>query len=323
MSFETVPCANCGSTENNLQYTLRDENYGYAGQFQIVTCANCDLTFLNPRPDEGTIGGFYPASADYSCFANRQAPPPLNLDHPLIATAGIATGRLCDVGCGVGDFLLAAQLAGWEVAGVEPSGFARDVANERLGDAVVQPSITDVNGQFDIVTMWHVFEHVHDPPATLRQIGDILKPNGMVAIGVPNYGSAERRIFGRYWIALDAPRHLFHYTPRTLRMLVETAGFEVVSLTHTVAPNSLSANLLRRARQLLLDTRKDSDAKRIVAAASEDADSSGQGATVDEQVKDRSRQLLGKLVWPWAWLNARMGFAPEIILYARKHARKR
>jgi len=138
------------------------------------------------------------------------------------------TGRLLDVGAGVGLFVREAIDAGYDAHGLEISAQAVETGIAALkvpltcGDFLTtEMSAAD----YDMVTFWHVFEHLADPRAILAKVHHILRPSGKVIIAVPNFDSMQSRVFRSRWYHIDVPRHLFHYTPRTLGVVVEQSGF--------------------------------------------------------------------------------------------------
>ena len=122
-----VPCDYCGSTATKLVFETNDTNYHFPGTFRVVSCRQCGLVFLNPRPSDDEIEALYP-DGDYSCFHVEGSCKALSPTHPTLTTAaarGLTIHCICDVGCGIGDFLCAAQQAGLHVYGVEPNRYAR------------------------------------------------------------------------------------------------------------------------------------------------------------------------------------------------------
>lgn len=248
--MEYVACDLCGSVDTRRVYRVRDTNYGTAGEFDIVQCAACRLVYLNPRPDSARHAEIYP-EATYDPFGEiDQVHPRPNAMQRARArglTRIIGTGRVLDVGCGTGLFLQAMRDAGWECRGVEPSPRASEFARTRLQLDVRQGTLFDVDAteSFDLITFWDVLEHTPSPRAVLGRAHELLLPRGFVAISLPNWDSIERRIFGAEWIALDAPRHFYHFAPNTLRRLLSACGFEIVSLDARAPVMSLASNVLR------------------------------------------------------------------------------
>jgi SAM-dependent methyltransferase len=139
--------------------------------------------------------------------------------------------RLLDAGAGRGRFVAAARLAGYDASGIEPA--ARGPATPHvepatIGDAAIEP------GSLDVVTLWHVLEHLEDPGAALDRIAIWLRPGGGLVVGVPNLASLQARIGGDRWYHLDVPRHRVHYTPDGLDMLLRSRGFTVHATRHVL-----------------------------------------------------------------------------------------
>ncbi len=135
--------------------------------------------------------------------------------------------RLLDIGCGRGDFLLACRQRGWTVTGVEQSQSPAMAAAVASGIDVYGPEELDrlPTGGFDVVTLWHVLEHLADPRATLATVRRLLRPNGAVLIEVPNFGSWQARLGGPVWFHLDVPRHLYQFDQASLHDLLRRCGF--------------------------------------------------------------------------------------------------
>ena len=249
--METVNCPLCGADESKPFVIAGDLLYGMPGVFTIARCDACRHAFLNPRPTPESIGQFY--VSDYGPFrgASRSVKPrrsgwlkrfvlwwidsraarlPAELD-------SLTETRILELGCGTGDYLDMLRQRGWRCVGVEPSESAARVASER-GLQVITGSLESACGlepelqpaSFDAILAWMVVEHLHDPIATLRLARELLKPRAWLLLSVPNFGCWERLVFGRFWYALQLPTHLQHFTPCTIRRLLEASGLELVEL---------------------------------------------------------------------------------------------
>jgi SAM-dependent methyltransferase len=215
--------------------------------------------YVNPRPTRAGIGRFYPP--EYGPHARPAVSAPsgrpekrslrkrlrnigwvrLCFDrlvesrgHIIPVPAATSVPRGLEIGCAGGAFLETLRARGWRVTGVEPSAAAARQAQQKGFDIHVGTfeSAALPDAQFDAVFAWMVVEHVHDPPGTLKRILQLLKPGGTFLFSVPNFGCWEAAVAGRYWWALDLPRHLQHFTPRTLRQMLRDAGFEGVEIIH-------------------------------------------------------------------------------------------
>jgi SAM-dependent methyltransferase len=155
-----------------------------------------------------------------------------------------------DIGCGRGYTL--AWLARWgaDVYGTQLSATAAETAKQLIGtDRVFVGELSEAgfaDQRFDAVTLWHVLEHTPDPLAVLREVSRILKPTGLLYIEVPNAGGWSARTFGRHWLAYDVPKHLMHFTPKTLEATARQAGFTCIKQVHSSLEYS-PATLLQSA----------------------------------------------------------------------------
>ncbi len=159
-------------------------------------------------------------------------------------------GRLLDVGCGSGIFLWKAKRAGWECVGLDLTFKPLVTAKERWGINVFQaklPLIGMTDRSCDVVTMWAVLEHMHDPIASLLELKRVIRKDGLLILSVPDISTIETHWFGPYWYAWKLPRHLYHFTPETLTKILRNGGFEVIAIEHE--PNLL--NLLGSIRNAL------------------------------------------------------------------------
>ena len=140
-------------------------------------------------------------------------------------------GRLLDVGCGNGVFLLRARAAGWKVEGLEPDPIAA-AAGRQAGLDITEGFLEGVapTGLFDAITASHVIEHVHQPGRFLERIFALLRPDGQVWLATPNAHSVGRRWYGPYWRGLEPPRHMTVLSPRALVLLLQRAGFQDIEL---------------------------------------------------------------------------------------------
>jgi 2-polyprenyl-3-methyl-5-hydroxy-6-metoxy-1,4-benzoquinol methylase len=144
-------------------------------------------------------------------------------------------GRVLDIGCGSGAYLDFLASLGWTCHGIEPGANSRAYATEVLGLTVHQGPLETCrfpDSFFDVVTMWHVIEHLSDPLRTLYEIRRILKPDGVVMLRTPNVKSWEARLFRGNWYGLDPPRHFFLFAPTTMKSMLERSGFVVTRLHH-------------------------------------------------------------------------------------------
>jgi SAM-dependent methyltransferase len=205
---------------------------------RLGRCETCGLRWLLDPPIGSELAGLY-ASGFYEPAPARGGAlvrelHRLNNAIRLRELDGMEPGRLLDVGCGKGRFLAAASAAGWEVLGIEFAPASAEAARAAYGVEVVVGDFPELplEGSFDAVTMWHVLEHLSDPSAALARAADLLRPGGRIVVSVPNIDSLQARLGGERWFHLDVPRHLFHFSPRSLSALVERVGLRVARIGH-------------------------------------------------------------------------------------------
>ena len=243
--MERVVCGLCGADDAVVRFpstlppgqSLADWNAyrcthnGYGVHPTIVQCRRCGLTYANPRQDGAQILETYVAVQDPLYVEEREGRV-LTFEHhlrPLERLTGPPGGRmLLDVGAYTGVFVEIAARHGWDAWGVEPSRWAVAEARKR-GLNVLQGTLDTAElpaGAFDVVTMWDVIEHLTDPLETLRQAHRLLRPGGLLVVHTIDIGSPFARLMGRRWPWL-MEMHLYYFDRRTLRQMLEKAGFSV------------------------------------------------------------------------------------------------
>ena len=246
-------CPMCGRREEAPRFEAADRTppEGERGKvFLVVRCGHCGTSYTNPRPGPRSLGQFYPADYKPHRCANKpkhaKAKPRLLarlLGHSNERKGFLPwpqPGRLLDFGCGSGSFLKRMAEQGWEVTGLDAAvGTVRRIQNDlglnALAGDLPHPELQP--GTFDVVTMWHSLEHLSEPLETLREAYRLLVPGGKLIVACPNIDSWSFRRFGTHWYGLDVPRHLTHFTPTTLRLMMHTAGFRasvLKSIRHSV-----------------------------------------------------------------------------------------
>lgn len=235
-------CPACGS-ENTLDGAKTIADYSISKEvFAVSHCSDCGLWYTNPRPNRSQIGPYYQSDA-YVSHTGADAPGMINTLYRKVRqyTLGIKQKQverwspplqrsLLDVGCGTGEFAAHMYRSGWTVAAVEPDPATADRARRLHGLTVNQEEwLATTEDRFDVVTMWHVLEHVHDLRARVSSIHKLLAPGGLFVVAVPNPESTDARHYKEHWAAWDVPRHLYHFPPIMLRRFIEGFGFEVVS----------------------------------------------------------------------------------------------
>lgn len=236
MKMETLGrCPVCGSEHHSPYLVCKDYTVSQE-EFTLVQCPSCGFVFTNPRPTEAAIGAYY-QSTEYISHSNTRQGVIAQAYHQvrkitlrnklkLINELSPSKGKLLDVGCGTGMFLSVGKADGWKVSGIEPDPGARSLAMKETGETI-QPSILEsyTNETFDVVTLWHVLEHIHQLDATLDWLGQ--RVAGHLIIAVPNFQSYDAQEYGKYWAAYDVPRHLYHFSQQTMRALLGQKGFRL------------------------------------------------------------------------------------------------
>jgi SAM-dependent methyltransferase len=239
IEWEESDCLLCGGRNWCPLVEAPDCTAGGTGLwFAVVQCQDCGLCFTNPRPSRETIGQFYPAVYRPHRIARprRAGWPPRWLtrshyprkEHEILNWHG--QGRLLDFGCGGGGFLASMHRHSWNVTGLDVSTAAVQRVRTELGLRALVGTLPHPDlrpASFDVITMWHSLEHVHAPLDVLREAYRLLVPSGQLFIAVPNIDSLPFRWFGSAWYGLDLPRHLTHFAPWTLHLMLERVGFRV------------------------------------------------------------------------------------------------
>jgi 2-polyprenyl-3-methyl-5-hydroxy-6-metoxy-1,4-benzoquinol methylase len=233
-------CPVCGSAEIKNVFSATDHTVS-GQQFTIAECNACTLRFTQDGPDEQSIGPYY-KSEDYISHTNTSKGliaglyknvrnRTMVMKRRLVEKAtGIAKGMHLDVGSGVGAFVNEMKSNGWNSTGLEPDEGARGVARQlygiELSDIAEFYRLPD--GGFDAITLWHVLEHVHDLHRYINQLKTLLKERGILFIAVPNYTSRDSAIYKEHWAAYDVPRHLYHFSPRSMEILMQRNGLKIL-----------------------------------------------------------------------------------------------
>jgi 2-polyprenyl-3-methyl-5-hydroxy-6-metoxy-1,4-benzoquinol methylase len=230
-------CPICDSEKKSLFLTCIDNTVSKQ-PFDLQECGTCGFVFTSPRPQNSDLGKFYESdeyishsntkkgivSRLYQSVRNRTLRQKLE----LINTRQ-KKGALLDIGCGTGEFANVMKQDGWAVRGIEPGDAAREMAKKNYGlDVQPEEAIASIPpASMDVITMWHVLEHVPDLQGRVRELKSILKQDGLLIIAVPNRNSHDAAHYGKHWAAYDVPRHLWHFRPQDIRALFGPHGFEV------------------------------------------------------------------------------------------------
>jgi 2-polyprenyl-3-methyl-5-hydroxy-6-metoxy-1,4-benzoquinol methylase len=231
MSYERLEhCPICGK-EDFKNFLVVTDNAVSKESFVIVECENCSFKFTNPRPDINSIGKYY-ESEEYISHSNIKTGIINRAYHvvrsittkqkvELINRNSSAKGAVLDYGCGTGIFLAACKNDGWEIRGIEPNDKAREEATNQTGE-IIAKDLQDIAGEkFEVITLWHVLEHIHTLNETLAELIDQLQDDGTMIIAVPNADSHDAQLYKADWAAYDVPRHLYHFTQSTMKRLLK------------------------------------------------------------------------------------------------------
>lgn len=228
-------CPVCASSEFDQLLECTDHVVS-AEHFQLVRCRKCALVLTNPRPTDADLGHYYESrkymphqSAGYSLMASLYRiarSQTLNWKRKQ-AGAYRKVGRLLDFGCGTGEFINTMLNSHWKADGVEKSEEARTQAEAMTGQ-LISPSMPKVQACYDLITLWHVLEHLTEPAEMLDQFHSALVSQGTLFLALPNHQSYDARHYGSLWAGYDVPRHLWHFTPASVAQLLTAHGFKLV-----------------------------------------------------------------------------------------------
>lgn len=246
MNIHYQQCPICEGQVLETILTAKDHTVSQES-FPIVECQDCTFTFTQDVPNEEHIGPYY-QSDSYISHSNTKTGLinkayhfardfMLSSKKRLVEknapknVVGTQKGKLLDIGSGTGYFLNIMKQANWQVQGIEPDSGARSFSRKEF-DLEVQEldQLFELSDQsFDVITMWHVLEHVHRLDETLDKIHKTLVKNGLLVIAVPNCNSADAKHYGPHWAGWDVPRHLYHFTPKTMDLLAKKHQFKIKS----------------------------------------------------------------------------------------------
>jgi SAM-dependent methyltransferase len=306
-------CFVCGVDASPADVEVHSDN-GY----DLVRCAACRTLFTDARnaPPPNELYPAFSQSADGVAAASNKAAGGFLRKRVSVALSVSRRGRSLDFGAGNGAFARAMQAAGFESVGLEP--FSLGTPTKSPGLTLLRAPLADAApslGQFDVITMWHVFEHLDNPVDVVRQLARHLTPTGALVISVPNEGSWQRRVFRRSWFHLDPPRHLIHFDLQTLVEVLGRADLEVTA-NHPFLPEYGTSGWVQSVLNRVLPHRN----------------------FLYEVVKDRGTlanmpraSFLGHLAvslvigapifvlaWPIEWLAARSNAAAALTVVARR-----
>ncbi len=211
--------------------------------FELLLDEKTELLITSPQPEAGELMKYY-ESDDYISHTDSKKSVldkvyqlvknyTINKKIDLINSLEKSDKSILDIGCGTGDFIYACKNNNWKIRGIEPSSKARNLTIDKLNsDLSIVASIEDLlkNGKetYDVITMWHVLEHVLNLEKYIEQLKALLKPNGTLIIAVPNYKSYDATYYQKYWAAYDVPRHIWHFSQKAINEIFSKKEFLVI-----------------------------------------------------------------------------------------------
>ena len=264
--LENINCIVCGETKNSVYYETVQNRLNIEETFTIVQCETCGFKYLNPRPTISSIKKHYdveeyhPHKISEESFIDkiylRVRDININTKKNLIEKLKPQKRTLLDVGCGTGEFLEAMKKQSWNVTGMETAKEAKDIATK--ADIAVYDDLNNITGQFDIITLWHVLEHIHDVSGLMNNSNRLLCDSGFLIIAVPNINSLDAQFYKSGWIALDTPRHLYHFRPKDIISLLDKYNLEVKQISNRLYFDVWYNALLSAQHQSKIESRKTS-----------------------------------------------------------------
>lgn len=233
-------CPVCGS--ETMDPYISGKDYFLTGElFKIVKCRQCGFRFTNPRPAAGELGKYY-ESTDYISHSDSRKGVfasvyqqvrlyTLARKYAMISKFQ-PKGEILDIGCATGQFLHYMESRGWKTTGIEPDEKTRARAISEYGLQVFPEAKLETfsKSAFDVITMWHVLEHISDLTSRMKQLKELLKAQGTLIIAVPNCEAWDAQKYGEFWAGYDLPRHLYHFAVSDVKLLLDNYGFTLVKI---------------------------------------------------------------------------------------------
>ena len=222
---------------SNKKHFLTVIDYSVSKEaFDLYYDQDLDMLITSPQPSPENLGKYY-ESTDYISHTDSKRSLfekayhfvkgiALNNKLNLINNCSAAKGNLLDIGAGTGDFLLTAKQNGWNTIGVEPSEKAKGIAINK-GIKFSDSTQELESHSFDVITMWHVLEHVPNLEIQIRELKRLVKPNGTIIIAVPNYKSYDANYYGKFWAAFDVPIHFWHFSKTAIQLIFEKENIKL------------------------------------------------------------------------------------------------
>lgn len=229
--------------KNQKDIYLKVKDHSVSGEtFDLIYISESDLLETSPKPSLEKLPDYY-KSENYISHTDTKRNlfekayhlvRTLSLKRKLhlINSLSAKEKKLLDIGCGTGDFLNVCKNNGWEVLGIEPNENARTIANNKVNDSVFDiEKLGQLEvGSFNVITLWHVLEHLPELDNQIATFKRLLNPNGVLIIAVPNYKSYDAGYYKEFWAAYDVPRHLWHFSRQSINKLVSKENMSVVKM---------------------------------------------------------------------------------------------
>ncbi|MHB8882703.1 MAG: class I SAM-dependent methyltransferase [Thermodesulfovibrionales bacterium] len=313
-------CALCGGVDCEIFRKFKSQPGA-----SLLRCLNCGLVRAKPMPSDEEIAAFYEKDEIGQTMTSSDAAVSDCL--LSIIEAYQPKGRLIDIGTWYGDFLVAAKKRGWNVAGVELSLKACEFLTTKHDITMIHGTVTDATkhfgrGSFDVVTMFHVLEHIRLPADYMKDVSSLLKPGGLVFLRVPNVDAIMFSLLGKHWNQLGLPLHLYFYSPFTIQAMLEKCGFDVVE------NRTLSCLSYNEVSELVRGTLKWLGVKKMLSALRTSKGNSGprdqrQGAAASlagALVNTATRPLFYATYPLWRYFE-KTGRGSEILVVGKKTER--
>ncbi len=235
--------------EDQSKIVLRcKDNTATNESFDLILDEELEMLITSPKPEKSKLSKYYESESYIShtdsskTFIDKIYQIVKNYTIrkkvKLIDSLQTEGKSILDIGCGTGDFLAASKNDGWNVVGIEPNEKAKNFAIKKVNTANTKVSLfykdieallkENSNQKFDVISMWHVLEHVYDLEEYISNLEKLLKPNGSLLIAVPNFNSFDAKYYGKFWAAYDVPRHLWHFSQKSIVKLFGKRNLKVV-----------------------------------------------------------------------------------------------
>ena len=233
-----LACPICGGKDHKKHLEGKDHNV--SGKFFAITeCTGCGFRFTNPRPKEKHIYKYYQSKNYISHSSTKKGL--INKVYHLVRSyqflkkkkviqisSNMKKGKILDIGCGSGDFLKYMDSSGWDADGIETDEGARIIAEKKLGRKIEENlDLLREENKYDVISMWHVLEHVYDVENYLKKVNKLLKKSGVLVVGVPNCASYDAKKYKGNWVAYDLPIHLSHFRKKNIEALAKKSSFKL------------------------------------------------------------------------------------------------